>query len=62
VRVAAGHTAASDADLDRAIAAGLTLCTHLGNAVPALLPRHDNIVQRLLARDELTACFIHTRS
>lgn len=58
VRVAAGHTNASDADLDRAIAAGLTLCTHLGNAVPALLPRHDNIIQRLLARDELTAVFI----
>lgn len=58
VRVAAGHTDASDADLDRAVAAGLTLCTHLGNAVPSLLHRHDNIVQRLLARDELTACFI----
>lgn len=58
VRAAAGHTAARDADIDRAITAGLTLCTHLGNAVPALLPRHDNVVQRLLARDELTAVFI----
>ncbi|HYD85790.1 MAG TPA: N-acetylglucosamine-6-phosphate deacetylase, partial [Opitutus sp.] len=25
---------------------------------PALMERHDNITQRLLARDELTACFI----
>lgn len=58
VRVAAGHTDADDAAIDRAIAAGLTLCTHLGNAVPPELPRHDNIVQRLLARDELTAVFI----
>lgn len=58
VRVAIGHSDASDSDLDRAIAAGLTLCTHLGNAVPALLPRHDNIIQRLLARDALTAVFI----
>ncbi len=58
VRVAAGHTNASDADLDRAITAGLSLCTHLGNAVPAVLPRHNNIIQRLLARDELTAVFI----
>jgi N-acetylglucosamine-6-phosphate deacetylase len=58
IRVAAGHTNASDMDLDRAISAGLTLCTHLGNAVPPLLPRHDNIVQRLLGRDELTAVFI----
>lgn len=57
-RVAIGHSAASDAEIDAAIAAGLTLCTHLGNGVPLELPRHDNIIQRLLARDELTAVFI----
>ena len=58
VRVAIGHSNASDSDLDAAIAAGLSLCTHLGNGVPMDLHRHDNIVQRLLARDELTASFI----
>ncbi len=58
VVVSLGHTDASDAEIDAAIAAGATLCTHLGNGVPQTLPRHDNIVQRLLARDELTACFI----
>ncbi len=58
IHVSLGHTDASDADIDRAIAAGARLCTHLGNGVPANLPRHDNIIQRLLARDELTACFI----
>lgn len=58
VCVSAGHCNASEDDIDRAISAGLTLCTHLGNAVPALLHRHDNVVQRLLARDELTAVFI----
>ena len=58
VVVALGHTDASDAEIDAAIRAGATLCTHLGNGVPHMLPRHDNIVQRLLARDELTACFI----
>ena len=57
-RVAIGHSAASEAEIDAAIAAGLTLCTHLGNGVPMELPRHDNIIQRLLARDELTAVFI----
>lgn len=57
-RVAIGHSNASDAEIDAAIAAGLTLCTHLGNGVPMELPRHDNIIQRLLARDELTAVFI----
>ncbi len=56
--VAIGHSQASDAEIDAAIAAGLTLCTHLGNGVPLELPRHDNIIQRLLARDELTAVFI----
>ncbi len=58
VRMSIGHSNASDAEIDAAILAGLTLCTHLGNAVPNLLPRHDNVMQRLLARDELTAVFI----
>ena len=49
---------ASEAEIDAAIAAGMTLCTHLGNGAPLELPRHDNIIQRLLARDELTAVFI----
>lgn len=53
-----GHSNASDADIDAAIEAGLRLCTHLGNGVPAILHRHDNVIQRLLARDELTAAFI----
>ena len=58
VRVALGHTNATDSQIDAAIRAGATLCTHLGNGCPAQLHRHDNIVQRLLARDELIACLI----
>lgn len=58
IHVSLGHTDASDAQIDLAIAAGARFCTHLGNGTPGLLPRHDNITQRLLARDELTACFI----
>lgn len=58
VHVSLGHTDASDHEIDRAIQAGARFCTHLGNGVPAVLPRHDNIIQRLLARDELTAFFI----
>ena len=61
VRVSLGHSDASADHIDRAITAGATLCTHLGNGCPAQLPRHDNIIQRLLARDELTACFIPDR-
>ncbi|MDG2167244.1 MAG: N-acetylglucosamine-6-phosphate deacetylase, partial [Opitutales bacterium] len=58
VRVSLGHTNASEEDIDRAITAGATLATHVGNAVPAQLHRHDNVVQRLLARDELICCLI----
>jgi N-acetylglucosamine-6-phosphate deacetylase len=58
VRVSLGHTNASEDEISAAIDAGATLCTHLGNGCPAVLPRHDNIIQRLLARDELIACFI----
>ena len=58
VVVSLGHTDASEQQIEEAITAGARLCTHLGNGVPQELPRHDNVVQRLLARDELTACFI----
>lgn len=58
VSVSLGHTCANDDDIDRAIQAGARFCTHLGNGTPATLARHDNITQRLLARDELIACFI----
>jgi N-acetylglucosamine-6-phosphate deacetylase len=57
-QVSLGHTNASDADIDEAIKAGARFCTHLGNGVPSEMPRHDNVTQRLLARDELTAFFI----
>lgn len=56
--VSLGHTQAEDADINAAIEAGARFCTHLGNGVPLQLHRHDNVVQRLLARDELIAFFI----
>jgi len=58
VQVSLGHTNASESEITAAIAAGARFCTHLGNGVPAELPRHDNVMQRLLARDELIAFFI----
>lgn len=58
IRIGLGHTNASEQAIDEAIAAGATLATHVGNAVPLHLHRHDNIIQRLLARDELIACLI----
>jgi len=55
---AIGHSDASTREIDEAIEAGLKLCTHLGNAIPIQMHRHDNVLQRLLARDELFAAFI----
>ena len=58
VQVSLGHTNATEAQIDDAVRAGARFCTHLGNGCPMQLHRHDNIVQRLLARDDLIACFI----
>lgn len=49
VSVAAGHTDATLDQLKQAIDAGLGFFTHLGNACPMQLHRHDNIVHRALA-------------
>ena len=59
VRVSAGHCNPSLDQLHAAIDAGLTLFTHLGNACPGMLPRHDNIIQRALSfSDRLMFGFI----
>jgi N-acetylglucosamine-6-phosphate deacetylase len=58
VHVSLGHTNASEAQIDEAIRAGARFATHVGNGTPLQLHRHDNVVQRLLARDELVACLI----
>jgi len=47
--VAAGHCDPSLDQLKAAIDAGLSMFTHLGNGCPAILPRHDNIIQRVLS-------------
>jgi N-acetylglucosamine-6-phosphate deacetylase len=58
VHVSLGHTNASLGEIETAIEAGARFCTHLGNGVPAEMPRHDNVTQRLLSFDELAAFFI----
>lgn len=52
ILVSAGHTNASLDQLRCAIDSGLTCFTHLGNATPAIMPRHDNIIQRVLSMRE----------
>ncbi len=59
VAVSAGHTDATLPQLRRAIDAGLSMVTHLGNGCPLVLERHDNIIQRVLAESRrLRICFI----
>jgi N-acetylglucosamine-6-phosphate deacetylase len=59
VVVAAGHTDASRAELQRALAAGLACFTHLGNGCPATMARHDNILHRVMSlRGELVVTLI----
>jgi N-acetylglucosamine-6-phosphate deacetylase len=50
--VSAGHCNPTLDQLRAAIDAGVSMFTHLGNGCPALLPRHDNIIQRVLSQAE----------
>ena len=59
ILIAAGHCNPSIDQLRRAIDSGLSLFTHLGNACPASIPRHENIIHRVLAlRDSLRVTLI----
>jgi N-acetylglucosamine-6-phosphate deacetylase len=59
IRVSAGHCNPSLDELRASIDAGLSLFTHLGNGCPGVLPRHDNIIQRVLnVADKLHIGFI----
>jgi N-acetylglucosamine-6-phosphate deacetylase len=53
-----GHTQANRAQLEDAVAAGATMCTHLGNGAHNTLPRHPNYIWDQLSDDRLTAGFI----
>jgi len=49
VCVSGGHCNPTLDELRAAIDAGLSMFTHLGNGCPGQLPRHDNIIQRVLS-------------
>ncbi|HSH14715.1 MAG TPA: N-acetylglucosamine-6-phosphate deacetylase, partial [Verrucomicrobiae bacterium] len=57
-KVSLGHTNASAAQLRTAVAAGATGFTHLGNACPQQLDRHDNILWRVLDTPGLAVSLI----
>lgn len=56
--VSIGHSMANSAQIATAVEAGASLATHVGNAVPLLLPRHPNILFDILAEEALYACII----
>jgi N-acetylglucosamine-6-phosphate deacetylase len=58
ITVSLGHHMANEQDLERLVAVGAKALTHLGNAVPALLSRHQNPVWAGLANDDLSATII----
>ncbi len=58
ITVSLGHTNASAAVLASAVQAGATGFTHLGNALPQQLDRHDNLLWRVLDTPGLTASLI----
>lgn len=56
--VAMAHTSAGHAEVRAAVAAGLTLSTHLGNSLPAQLHKVENPLLAQLAEPRLIGCFI----
>ncbi len=56
--VAIGHADAGRDAVARAVSAGARLSTHLGNGLPAMLPKLDNPLIAQLAEDRLSAGFI----
>ncbi|MEL6896161.1 MAG: N-acetylglucosamine-6-phosphate deacetylase [Planctomycetota bacterium] len=59
ILVSAGHCGPELDQLKRHIDQGLRMFTHLGNGCPAIQPRHDNIIQRVLhLSDQIAISFI----
>jgi N-acetylglucosamine-6-phosphate deacetylase len=58
VAVSMGHHLASDEDMERAVQAGATLCTHVGNGIPNMINRHQNPLWWQFANDRVYGLFI----
>ena len=59
VTVSLGHQlAAAPGEVEPCIAAGAKAFTHLGNGLPNMIPRHDNIIFTALADERMTVMFI----
>lgn len=58
ILVSLGHHHGTEVDIEQAVEAGATMCTHLGNGMAPEIPRHQNPLWPQLANDHLTASLI----
>ena len=59
IAVSLGHQqAATPAEIEPCIAAGAKAFTHLGNGIPNMIDRHNNIIMTALAEDRASVMFI----
>ena len=58
IKVATGHTSAGIEEIREAVRAGISLSTHLGNAMSKEIHRHRNILFEQIANDSLYASII----
>jgi N-acetylglucosamine-6-phosphate deacetylase len=58
IKVSMGHHFADDAIMARAVKAGASACTHLGNGLPNMINRHQNPLWWQLACDDIYGMFI----
>jgi N-acetylglucosamine-6-phosphate deacetylase len=56
--IAIGHTNSTSGEINRAVEAGATLSTHLGNGCANFIHRHNNPIWPQLANDKLTSTII----
>lgn len=58
IAISIGHHNADDQTMQRAVDAGASLITHLGNGIPNMIHRHENPLWWQLACDQLSALCI----
>lgn len=58
VMVAIGHTSAGPEQIKKAIKAGASMSTHLGNGTHSMLPRHPNYIWEQLSSEHLWSTII----
>lgn len=58
VVVSIGHTSATAEQIEKAVQAGASLSTHLGNGAHPMLPRHPNYIWEQMAQEKLAATVI----